>query len=173
MRSWLNNISREYWKNRYVDLFSSGFRPGNTMKTALVTLVNEFWWRQDGNGASILQLLNLLLAFSTIDHNILMVGLRTQCPNFFVFICLTLWICRMSLTVGLGSVIINIWSTELRWNQPEICLTLSLLPSLMPVFLSVTFYAQLLQGGSLPCPSVWRLCTSGWEETESGYIAGL
>lgn len=41
----------------YLDPFQSCFRPRNRPETALVTLMDDVWWKQDGGSASILALL--------------------------------------------------------------------------------------------------------------------
>lgn len=48
----------------------SGFSPSHSTEMALVMLDNNFWWVLDRGSTFILYLLNLSVAFDTIDHDI-------------------------------------------------------------------------------------------------------
>ena len=56
----------------YLDSFQLGFRPGYEMKTALVALFHNLCWEKDRGNASLLILLDISVAFNTIDHGVLL-----------------------------------------------------------------------------------------------------
>ncbi|KAF7246247.1 Kappa-type opioid receptor [Varanus komodoensis] len=56
----------------YLDPFQSGFRPGYGTESALVTLYDDLCRERDRESASLLVLLDLSVAFDTIEHGILL-----------------------------------------------------------------------------------------------------
>ena len=59
------------------ELFQSAFRKCHNTETALLCVVNDLLQASDSGCVSILSLLDLLAAFDTIDHNILITRLRS------------------------------------------------------------------------------------------------
>lgn len=57
-----------------LDPFQSTFSQGR-LETALVALVDDFWWSLDGGDSSILVLLDLSVALESINYCILLVWL--------------------------------------------------------------------------------------------------
>ncbi|KAF7251092.1 putative RNA-directed DNA polymerase from transposon BS [Varanus komodoensis] len=60
----------------YLDPFQSGFRPGYGTESALVALYDDLCRERDRGSASLLVLLDLSVAFNTIDHGILLDRLK-------------------------------------------------------------------------------------------------
>lgn len=52
----------------YLESLQLGFKPGYGNKTLLITLVDDFWWVQETCSASILCLLDLLVAVRVTDY---------------------------------------------------------------------------------------------------------
>ncbi|KAF7251034.1 putative RNA-directed DNA polymerase from transposon BS [Varanus komodoensis] len=72
----------------YLDPFQSSFRPGYSTESALVTLYDDLCREKDRGSAFLLVLLDLSVAFGTIDHGILLVrlaglGLRGTALQWF------------------------------------------------------------------------------------------
>lgn len=59
----------------YLDPFQFGFRPDYGTETILVTFVDDLYQELDRKSVSLLVLLDLSVAFSTIDHGMLMAWL--------------------------------------------------------------------------------------------------
>ena len=56
----------------YLYPFQLGFRPGFGTETALVALYDDLCWERDGGSVTLLILLDLSVAFNTVDHGILL-----------------------------------------------------------------------------------------------------
>lgn len=60
----------------YLDPFLSAFRSRYGTEIALVMPMDDLWQEQDGGSASIFGLLDLSACFNTINHGILLGGLK-------------------------------------------------------------------------------------------------
>ena len=75
--------------NNCFDVFQSGFRPHHSTETALVKVFNDIHLNTDSGRITVLVLLDLSVAFDTVDHNILLdrlenwLGLSGTVLNWF------------------------------------------------------------------------------------------
>lgn len=56
----------------YLDVFQSDFRLGFSTETTLVSVIDDLWWKRDESSESIIVLLDFSVAFSSINHAILL-----------------------------------------------------------------------------------------------------
>ena len=64
--------------NKLIDQFQSAYKPGHSTETALIRVVKDMLNALDNGNLSKLTLLDLLAAFDTIDHSILLERLHTS-----------------------------------------------------------------------------------------------
>ncbi len=65
----LNNYFNSYG---YLDNFQSGFRAYHSTKMVFIKIINDNRFNSDSGKISVLVLLDLTVAFDTVDHNILL-----------------------------------------------------------------------------------------------------
>ena len=63
--------------HRLLEPFQSAYRKFHSTETALLSVVNDLLHASDSDCVTILSLLDLSSAFDTIDHNIIITGMRT------------------------------------------------------------------------------------------------
>lgn len=56
----------------YLDVFQSDFRLGFSIETTLVSVIDDLSWKRDESSESIIVLLDFSVAFSSINHRILL-----------------------------------------------------------------------------------------------------
>ena len=70
----LNHITA----NKLIDQFQSAYKPGHSIETALIRVVNDMLNAIDNGNLSLLTLLDLSAPIDTIDHSILLERLQTS-----------------------------------------------------------------------------------------------